>query len=414
MTKRTSWPRRPVDEQAEPGRGREGIGLPGTVRRTRWNHRGLRVMGLVIGVSIVGLVACQADQAPVPPEPDFIVPDANLKVAIIGDSGYGPRADAVLAMIRDQGAQLVLHQGDLGYDEANPESPVLWHAGVERMLDTSVEGLFPYLYSVGNHDVKFWDQVEPKGYGRILRERTAQTDGLECNGELGVNATCTYQGLFVVLSGAGTMGEGHTAFMASALDDNQDYLWRITSWHKNQHDMQAGGKGDETGWEVYQESQRGGAIIVTGHEHSYSRSYTLTDLGNQATGYGATGDARRMELAEGKTFVVVNGLGGKSGRDYDCAPHDDDTWWASVFARNYWLRNGNVMEKNCSAQEADGEVPPNLEPRLQFTQTVEEYADGALFITFHVDGDPHRARGEFVTVDGHQIDDFEIVNLRTQ
>ena len=362
----------------------------------------------VLAASLVCGAACQ----PAPAPPDIIVPLPDLKVAVIGDSGYGPRADAVLSLIRREGAQLVLHQGDLGYDEDNPESPVLWHSGVERILDTSVDGRFPYLYSVGNHDVKFWDQAEPKGYGRLLRERTAQTDGLECDGELGVNAACTYQGLFIILSGAGTKGEGHGTFMARALDENQSYLWRVSSWHKNQHDMQAGGKGDEAGWDVYRESQRGGAIIVTGHEHSYSRSYTLTDLGNRAAAYGAIGDARRMEVAADKTFVLVNGLGGKSGRDYHCGPHEDDTWWASVFTRNYWLRNGEAIEKNCTKQESDREVPPGSDPLLQFVQTVSEYADGAAFITFHVDGDPRLARGEFITVDGHRIDDFEIVNER--
>lgn len=362
-------------------------------------------------VTLVFVLVCTAAWWPFEAAPGIIVPPPNLKVAVIGDSGYGPRADAVLSLIQEKGAQLVLHQGDLGYDEDNPESPMLWHSGVERVLDASVDGRFPYLYSVGNHDVKFWDQVEPKGYARILRERTAETDGLECNGELGVNAVCTYQGLFVVLSGAGTRGEGHGAFMASAFDSSPNHLWRISSWHKNQHDMQAGGKNDEAGWEVYQESQAGGAIIVTGHEHSYSRSYTLTGLSDDTAAYGRIGDARRMEVGSGKTFVVVSGLGGKSGRDYHCEAHKDDTWWASVFTQNYWLRNGRVIEKNCSIREQDKEQIA-WGGGQQFTKTVKPYNDGVLFLTLHVDGDPHLAHGEFVTVDGHQIDEFEIVNER--
>ncbi len=367
--------------------------------RSSYISKTLRIAGLGVVVSLMWQVSYQRAQGVIIPPPDF-------KVAIIGDSGYGPRADAVLELISEQGAQLVLHQGDLGYDEENPESAVKWHSGVERILDSSVEGFFPYLYSVGNHDLKYWDQVEPKGYSRILRERTEQTHGLECQGELGVNSSCSYQGLFVVLSGAGTKGENHQEFMARALNENQDYLWRISSWHKNQNDMQAGGKPDESGWEVYQESQLGGSIIVTGHEHSYSRSYTLTGLGNEAGGHGATGDADRMEIGTGKTFVLVSGLGGKSGRDYECELHEDDTWWASVFTRNYWLRNGDVMEKNCSRlDEEDTESK-------QFVRTVEEYGDGALFITFYVEGNPYLARGEFLTVDGHQIDQFEIVNQR--
>ncbi len=59
------------------------------------------------------------------------------------------------------------------------------------------------------------------------------------------------------------------------------------------------------------------------------------------------------------------------------------------------------MEKNCAQLDA-GE---------QYARTVEEYNDGALFITFHLDGDPVWPE-EFVTVDGKKIDEVEIVNQR--
>ena len=335
----------------------------------------------------------------------LVVPTPDLKVAFIGDSGYGPRTDRVLELIRREGAHLVLHQGDLGYDEGNLKTPVNWHSGVERILDAAVEGgRFPYLYSVGNHDVRHWRQKNPPGYGRILQERVDGTPGLECTGDLGVKSSCTYQGLFLVLSGVGSMGQGHRQYLSESLQEGEDFLWRIASWHKNQQDMQAGGKRDDTGWGVYRDCQAAGAIIATGHEHSYSRSYTLTDLGNEAAGHGATGSPERMVLGKDKTFVLVSGLGGKSGRDYHCEQHEDDTWWASVFARNYWLANGVVKEKNCTTMDPDGK---------QYARTVREYADGALFITFNPGGQTRLARGEFLTVEGERIDEFEIVNERS-
>ena len=335
----------------------------------------------------------------------LVVPTPDLKVAFIGDSGYGPRTDRVLELIRREGAHLVLHQGDLGYDEGNPKAPVNWHSGVERILDAAVEGgRFPYLYSVGNHDVRHWRQRSPPGYSRILQERVEGTPGLECTGDLGVKSSCTYQGLYLVLSGVGSMGQGHRQYLSEALDEGEDFLWRIASWHKNQQDMQAGGKRDDTGWGVYRDCQEAGAIIATGHEHSYSRSYTLTDLGNEEAGHGATGSPERMGLGAGKTFVLVNGLGGKSGRDYHCEQHEDDTWWATIFARNFWLANGVVKEKNCSTMDPEGK---------QYARTVREYADGALFITFNPGGQTHLARGEFLTVEGDRIDEFEIVNERS-
>ena len=334
----------------------------------------------------------------------LVVPPPDLKVAFIGDSGYGPRTDRVLELIRQEGAHLVLHQGDLGYDEGNLEAPVNWHSGIERILDAAVEGgRFPYLYSVGNHDVRHWRQRTPPGYSRILQERVEGTPGLECTGDLGVKSSCTYQGLFMVLSGVGSIGQGHRQYLSEALEEGEDFLWRIASWHKNQQDMQAGGKRDDTGWGVYRDCQEAGAIIATGHEHSYSRSFTLTDLGNEEAGHGATGSPESVALGKGKTFVLVSGLGGKSGRDYHCEQHEDDTWWASIFTRNYWLMNGQVKEKNCSEMDPESK---------QYARTVQEYADGALFITFNPGGQTHLARGEFLTVEGDRIDEFEIVNER--
>ena len=49
----------------------------------------------------------------------------------------------------------------------------------------------------------------------------------------------------------------------------------------NMDDMQIGSQGDRTGWEVYNACKNGGAIIATGHEHSYHRTKTLIDIENQ-------------------------------------------------------------------------------------------------------------------------------------
>ena len=58
-------------------------------------------------------------------------------------------------------------------------------------------------------------------------------------------------------------------------------VWRISSWHKNQHLMQLGAKTDQAGWGVYEESRRAGAIAATAHEHSYCRTHLLSSMENQ-------------------------------------------------------------------------------------------------------------------------------------
>jgi hypothetical protein len=42
-------------------------------------------------------------------------PPSNFTIAFIGDQSVSAGAVAVLELIRDEGADMVLHQGDLGY-----------------------------------------------------------------------------------------------------------------------------------------------------------------------------------------------------------------------------------------------------------------------------------------------------------
>jgi hypothetical protein len=108
----------------------------------------------------------------------------------------------------------------------------------------------------------------------------------------------------------------------------------------------------------------------------------LTNLGDVLAGHGATGALDVMQLAPGRTFVFVSGIGGDSIRAYDASRHDDDTWWASYYASNRWMKNGAPMTGSGTF--------------------------GALFIRFHVDGDPRRARGYFKDVNDRIADEFTI------
>ena len=91
-----------------------------------------------------------------------------------------------------------------------------------------------------------------------------------------------------------------------------------------------------------------------------------------------------LEVAPGKTFTVVSGLGGKSIRAWDSGIHQSDTWWGTLFTSNYYRKNGVDMKKT-SADE------------------------GALFMRFNVGGDPSAAEGYFKNVNGEIIDEFDIV-----
>ena len=133
----------------------------------------------------------------------------NFKVAFVGDESVGLNAAAVLTSFANEGADMVLHQGDMGYGiETDPQRAIDWDAQVTAAVGAN----FPYFASIGNHDVGNWST-----YQQLLEDRLALVSGASCTGDYGVKAACTYQGLFFILSGAGTMGSGHTTYITDEL-----------------------------------------------------------------------------------------------------------------------------------------------------------------------------------------------------
>lgn len=304
-----------------------------------------------------------------PPSPG---PDKDLLVAMVGDMGSGSKPKAVYQLILDEQADFALITGDFDYKD----SPSTFQKEMNAVLGAD----YPAFPVIGNHDKSKWSQ-----YQADFKARLAKIPGAVCTGDLGVDASCTYRGLHFVLSGVGTIGSKakHEDYIAAALAaDNSP--WSLCVWHKNMRDLQAGDKPDEAGWPAFKHCQDAGAIVVMGHEHSYARTRTLTDIGNSAEGHGAIGMPDLLEVAPGKTFTVVSGLGGKSIRSWDSGIHKSDTWWGTLYTSNYYRKNGVDMKKT-SADE------------------------GALFMRFNVGGDPSAAEGYFKTVNGEIIDEFDIV-----
>jgi Calcineurin-like phosphoesterase len=308
-----------------------------------------------------------------PLAPIAVEPEPNLRVAFFGDQSIGPAARSVLQLVARERAAMIVHAGDLSYGQADPRG---WEAQINEVLGPS----FPYIVAIGNHDVDDW--LGPVGFAAILQARLERTPGLACNGELGVQSLCRFRGLELVLSGVGVRGTDHEWFLESMLA-RPGAAVRLCVWHENQHDMQVGAKVDEVGWGAYKVCAHHGAPIISGHEHSYARSYTLTAIGDRTREHGWTGRPDLIELAPDRTVVVVSGLGGHSSRTRTL-DHVSDTWWASIYANDYQMQNAQ---------------PTGTEPLIQF---------GALFIDFHVDGDPRKARAYFKTADDRVVDQFEI------
>ena len=93
-------------------------------------------------------------------------------------------------------------------------------------------------------------------------------------GDLGVNSAFTHKGLFFIPSGVGTIPNhaddaNRIAYITDQLAKSSAPMG-ICSWHKDQRDIQVASKSDGVGGDPYEARRQSGAIVATGHEHSYS------------------------------------------------------------------------------------------------------------------------------------------------
>lgn len=288
---------------------------------------------------------------------------AEVRVAFIGDTGNGSAFESVLDLVMAEAADAVVHNGDFDYGL----DPDAFFATVDGKVGAS----FPYFASVGNHDAGAWSDYS--AYLKTHMDAVGVT--LDDPDMTDQKFAFHWRGLHSVFVGE----NGENSEFAQFIDDQfsaTDPAWKICGWHKNQKAMQIGGKGDEMGWDVYENCRKHGAIITTGHEHSYERTKTLTNMTDQEIDPTCS-DVATECVSPGRTFVVVSGLGGVGIRDQErclptTPPYGCKGEWASIYA---------------SEQGA---------------------TYGALFIVFNVGGDPLKAHGYFKNVDGQIIDEFDI------
>jgi hypothetical protein len=285
-----------------------------------------------------------------------------------------------LQLIAREDVDLILHQGDFSYSSGPTHR---WLSQIESHVEE-----IPYLGSVGNHDE--WDLYYGGFFARQISRITEKGGTLSGNPQSG-NYAIEFRGLKIVfihdrptafrLNGRATTP---SEFISNELGEGA-HGWRICSWHKNQNAMQVGSKGDDMGWAVYEACRREGAVIATGHEHSYQRTRTLTDMQNQIVDHSCEDESETDDidgcLGPGKTFAFVSGLGGTSIRDQDrCLPskfpYGCNQAWAKIYTSDQ---------------------------RAVF---------GALFITFNADGEQDKAEGYFKNVDGDVVDRFRITQAR--
>jgi len=287
-------------------------------------------------------------------EEKLIHTDADFRVAFIGDQGLGPNSIAVLNLIKDENAQMVLHQGDFDYED----DPDAWDKQISNVLGDD----FPYFGTIGNHDELKWNEYQQKLHDRLKKNPDAQ-----CIGDLGVKSSCTYKGLYFIQVGVGIKGSGHSSFIENQLNNN-DHLWRVCSWHHEMIAVQNQPEPNETGLEINESCKDGGAIIANGHWHYYARSQTLINFENQIVD-PEWSEPNKLRVRDGATFTFISGLGGMpiSG-------------------------------------------PVHYEWPIKYSSE-QGATSGALFCTFNAGGQPNKAYCYFKDIDKRIIDEFTVTSF---
>lgn len=291
--------------------------------------------------------------------------DANLKIAFVGDTGDGANWRNVLSLVLAEGAAAVVTAGDMTYDS----DPAGWWSATEAVVGQS----YPVFLARGNHDDGSWSG--------FLGEAANHLGGAaRIAGPHNAAYKTQFRGLDLV-----TIRKGDTGATISNLFGSDNHIWKVCSWHQNQNKMQVGGKGDEMGWEVYETCRQKGAIIITGHEHTYHRTKTMTNTQTQTIDSSCSGGGS-LCVGPGRTFVTVVGTGGTGLRaQVRCTPTASSPPYASL----------NTSDASC--------------PIWASIYTTNQGANfGAQFITFNVGGNPKRATGYFKTISGQTIDSFSI------
>ncbi|KAJ3348507.1 hypothetical protein GGF32_006148 [Allomyces javanicus] len=282
-------------------------------------------------------------------------PPKGLYLAFTGDTILGDETKGVYELVKNEQADAMVISGDFDY----VDSP----SRFVKQLDAYLPNL-PVFMSIGNHDLKKW--ASSNGYSKVLTDRYKRL-GMDkyCTGEVGIKSTCNFKGVTIITSGIGTRGSGHEAYLESALSSASQGAWKFCSWHKNQAKMQTGDKNDEVGWDAYEICRKYGAIVLTGHNHGYSRSHLMSSFTSQKV----VSTSSNLAVTPGKSWATVTGTGGRFF--YGEGPYADAKWWG--------------------ATATDKDDP----------------AFGALFCRFNEDGNsPYKASCQFKRYDGKVLDSF--------
>ncbi len=288
----------------------------------------------------------------------------NTKIAYIGDTGDGNNFQAVLNLIKQEGATAVVHSGDLSYTSSA--------STFIGKINATLGANFPYFMGQGNHDKGTWGQYVPRIPSQYV------VAGSPASADYAVN----FQGVYVAI-GRDKVSTPSTFSTDLKLAQVQN-IWKVCSFHEVHRAMHTGYKSTEIPYSVYDECRTYGAMTTNGHAHTYNRSVTLLSASGQQIDPSYP-DPFNLRVARGVFFDLHNGASGKSPGSWErCKKTTDASDVAGGKCNIFANRNGAVI-----------------------TRIGSPY--GAAFITYNVDGDPRKARGYYMETNSTtHIDDWTV------
>ena len=236
-----------------------------------------------------------------------------VRIAFFGDQGLNYGGQEVLKLVKAEGAELVVHLGDLDYID----DPQFYDRINKELLDD-----ITVISVQGNHDLIKWDEYE-----QIFTRNIEQNDELECVGLIGIKSVCYYYGIKILLINPEYRDLNNGNFVKDESIKN-DYTWLVCAWHKNSNTTMTGYKLRQVEPIVYDSCKNG--LVFNGHSHTYSRMKTMASIEN-LTVFDHSLD--KIILTNNTNTVIVSGLGGMSERAQERCFEDCDEW-ASIYTEN--------------------------------------------------------------------------------
>lgn len=219
----------------------------------------------------------------------FRIPGAadRARLAFVADQGVGDTAAAVTALIASQDPDAVFHAGDISYAEGDP---TVWDAWFEQAEPVAASA--PWLPAIGNHETYYFAPVQafvplygqPNPEVEAARARFAlPLDEVYWSWDVPFCATgegCVAGRVHVVaLDSFWTElapGAPEAVWLAEDLAANADADWTVAFFHDPLFSSGEHGSNLELREVLMPLLVAGGVdLIVTGHDHTYERSWPL-------------------------------------------------------------------------------------------------------------------------------------------